>query len=497
MQIEAASSQPSRVPTDVLVFGVYGRGGRRSPAWEALNRAIGGGLASLLKVQGWNGKPGEVAAFPAPPGLRGKLVVLASIGERGASGPNEVRELAARAAERARKGGLTRVAFFLDCAMDERGVFDRPVQQAIGEGLEHGAYRFDQHLSKKDDGWALSWLWIWFRGRKEREGVESAVGQGMAIGRAQNIARTLVNEPANVVTPESLVAFAKKLAAEKKFQITVLDEAACQERNMNAFLAVGRGSSFKSALVHMVWSPKGAQRRVALVGKALTFDSGGLCLKPADGQLTMKMDMGGAAAVLGVMAAVADLALPVEVHGIFGATENMTGSAAYHTGDILHASNGKTIEVVNTDAEGRLTLADALVYACEQKPEAVVDIATLTGACMVGLGLSVAGLMGTGRQLMRDLKAAGDRAGEAMWELPMPDEYRELIQSKQADLANVGPRWGGAITAALFLEEFVHPEIPWAHIDIAGPAYAEKPLRGRPFGATGFPVRALVEWLRA
>jgi leucyl aminopeptidase len=199
--------------------------------------------------------------------------------------------------------------------------------------------------------------------------------------------------------------------------------------------------------------------------------------------------------VIATIAAAAELKLPVEIHAIFAACENMTGSRAFHTGDILRAANGKTIEVLNTDAEGRLTLADALHYAAEVKPDVIVDLATLTGACMVALGMNVAGIMGTGRALIRDLRAAGDRAGEPMWELPMPEEYGELIKSKVADLANLGGRWGGAITAGMFLKEFVPDTIPWAHIDIAGPCFVDSPKPDRPYGGTGFPVRALVDWL--
>ena len=208
------------------------------------------------------------------------------------------------------------------------------------------------------------------------------------------------------------------------------------------------------------------------------------------------MDMGGSAAVFGAIAAVAALKLPVEVHAIFAACENMTGSKAFHTGDVIKASNGKTIEVLNTDAEGRLTLADALVYAGDLEPDYIVDLATLTGACVVALGMNIAGIMGTNRSLVRALRSAGDAADEPMWELPLPDDYRELLKSKIADVKNIGGRWGGAITAGLFLKEFVPEGVPWAHIDIAGPCFVETPTPSRPFGGTGFPVRALVEWMR-
>ena len=495
MQVQIGRTSPSNLATDALVFAFFGKGGRRSPSWLALNKSIGGGLDSLLKVQGWKGKAGEMTSFPAPAGLRAKLVIVASLGERSDAGPTPVRDLAGRVGDLLRKAELPRVGFYVDPAMDSRVDFDRPTAQAIGEGLVLGAYRFDSHLTTKAEGGAPEQVFVYFEGRRERPLIATSVERGAIVAAAQGLARDLVNEPGNVLDPESMVDYARKLADEKGLEITVLDEAECARRGMEAFLSVGRGSAKRSALVHLVWRPEQPRRRIALVGKAVTFDSGGLCLKPAASQLTMKCDMGGSAAVLGAMAAAADLVVSSEVHGIFAACENMTGADAYHTGDVLTAANGKTIEVLNTDAEGRLTLADALHYAAEFKPDLIVDLATLTGACVVGLGPTIGGIMGTGRSLVRDLRAAGDRAGEPMWELPLPDEYRELLKSKVADLANIGGRWGGAITAGLFLSEFVDKNTPWAHIDIAGPAFLDKPIGGKPYGATGYPVRALTEWL--
>lgn len=495
MHVQIGRTSPSNLSTDVIAFGCFGAGGRRSPAWSALREAVGTGLDALLKVQGWKGKPGEVVSFPAPPSLKARLVVVGSLGDRAQAGPGPVRHLAIEVGNLARKAELRRVAFFLDAAMDDRASLDRPSAQAIGEGLVWGAYRFDRHLSRKVGGCTADRVFVYTAGRRERPVMAAAIERGAVVAEAQAMARDLVNEPANVIDPETLTAFARQVAADRGLRITVLDREACASRGMGAFLAVGRGSARAPSLVHLSWMPECPTRRIALVGKAITFDSGGLCLKPPDGQVTMKCDMAGAASVIGTMAAIADLGVSAEVHGIFAACENMTGSDAYRTGDVLTASNGKTIEVLNTDAEGRLTLADALVYACELKPDSLVDLATLTGACVVALGPSIAGIMGTSRPLLRDLKAAGERAGEPMWELPLPAEYGELLKSKVADITNSGGRWGGALTAGLFLKEFVAEGIPWVHVDIAGPAFADKPLGSTPFGATGFPVRALVEWI--
>jgi leucyl aminopeptidase len=499
MNVQIGSTRPGNLATDALLVALHGKGGRRSPAWQALNQAIGGGLDGLLRLQGWSGRAGELVSFPAPAGLKARLVLVGGLGEKGGDVLGRVRELATKAAGVMGRAKLSRVAFYLDPALDPRSELDLATAEAIGAGLEHGAYRFEAHRSQGDEPPPpdLDQVFLYFEGRKDRPALAAAFDRGAVVGRAQNIARDLVNQPANVINPSGLEAYARALAAEKGLQITVLDEAACRERGMEAFLAVGRGAADKCRLVHLTWAPPSPRRRVALVGKAVTFDSGGLCLKPAGSQATMKMDMGGSAAVIAAVAAAADLGIDTEVHAIFAACENMTGADAYHTGDVLKAANGKTIEVLNTDAEGRLTLADALHYAAGLEPDLIVDLATLTGACMVALGPHIAGIMGTGRGLIRDLRAAGDRTGEPMWELPMPEEYKELIKSKIADIANVGGRWGGAITAGLFLSEFVPKNVPWAHIDIAGPCFYDKPMNGRAYGATGFPVRALMDWLSA
>jgi leucyl aminopeptidase len=495
MQIEVAARKPNNVSTDVIVLGLVGKGSS-SPGWKALRSLLGGNPTAALTLQGWTGKVGDFVSLPAPAGVRSRLVVVSVLAERGTPSRTAVRNLALRVGALARKAGLPRVAFFLDSALSGPNNAGGAEYQALGEGLGYGQYVFDKYLGKKAEHGPAESIYAYFGGRAARAEMEKALADGLAIAEAQNRARTLVNEPANAVNPESYVELARELAAHHGLEITVLNTKECEARGMGAFLAVGQGGGYESHLVHLVHRPANPRKRVALVGKAVTFDSGGLCIKTAAGQATMKMDMGGSAAVFGAVAAAAALDLPVEVHAIFAACENMTGSKAFHTGDVLTASNGKTIEVLNTDAEGRLTLADALVYAAEQKPDVVIDLATLTGACMVALGPSIAGLMTRNRGLARALKQAGERAGEPLWELPLEDEYKEMIKSKIADVKNLGGRWGGAITAGLFLEEFAPKGVPWAHIDIAGPAYVESPTATRPFGGTGFPVRALVEWMR-
>lgn len=313
------------------------------------------------------------------------------------------------------------------------------------------------------------------------------------------LARTLVNTPSGHMGPQELVEVAQKIAARsKRISCEVLSQETMRDMGMGATLAVGQGSSKESQGVHLVYTPaKKAKKRIALIGKAVTFDSGGLSIKPADGMMTMKIDMAGSATVLGVFEALTQLAVDVEVHGIFLAVENMPSGNAYRPGDVITAMDGTSIEVLNTDAEGRLTLADALVYAQTFKPDAMIDLATLTGACVVALGEEVAGFFSNDTKLTQRLTRAATATGELIWELPLQASYKELIKSKIADIKNIGGRAGGAITAALFLERFVK-QTPWIHMDIAGPAYTEKETRGdMPYGGTGFGVRTLLDLLRS
>jgi leucyl aminopeptidase len=271
-----------------------------------------------------------------------------------------------------------------------------------------------------------------------------------------------------------------------------------EKMGMRAALAVARGSVNPPMGVHLTYHPKKkAKKVIAIVGKAVTFDSGGLSIKPADGMMTMNLDMAGAASVIGLFQALPLIAPNVEVHGIFLAVENMPSGSAYRPGDVVKAMNGVAIEVLNTDAEGRVTLADALTYAERLKPDAIIDLATLTGACVVALGEDIAGYMGNDRKLLDRLAGAAKEAGEEMWELPLYQPYKELIKSKIGDIKNIGGgKWGGALTAGLFLSYFVN-QTPWVHIDIAGPSYAEKETRpDLPYGGTGFGVRTLVRYLQ-
>ncbi|MEM9807903.1 MAG: leucyl aminopeptidase [Cyanobacteria bacterium P01_D01_bin.56] len=328
-------------------------------------------------------------------------------------------------------------------------------------------------------------------------GHEAALVQASHVCDGVILARELVAAPPNIVTPMALADTAQAIANDHGLTLKILEKAECEELGMGAYLGVAMASEMPPKFIHLTYTPEGTpKRKVALIGKGLTFDSGGLNIKAGAGSMIelMKMDMGGAAAVLGAAKAIAQIKPDVEVHFISAATENMISGHALHPGDILTASNGKTIEVNNTDAEGRLTLADALVYADKLGVDAMVDLATLTGACIVALGNDMAGLFSPDDGLAGDLNKAADAAGEKLWRMPMEEKYFDGLKSIVADMKNTGPRPGGSITAALFLQQFVK-ETTWAHMDIAGPVWNEKDNAYNNPGATGYGVRTLVQWI--
>ena len=322
---------------------------------------------------------------------------------------------------------------------------------------------------------------------------KESVDEGIIFGEAMNFTRDLANTPAQIATPEMLADTAKSIEG---LDVKVFDKKEIEQMGMGAYLAVGQGSINPPKFIHMKYVPQNPKKRIAIIGKGICFDSGGLDLKPASSMITMKDDMSGAACVLGVMRAVAKLKPDIEVNGIIAACENMPSGSSYKPGDILTAKNGKTIEVDNTDAEGRLTLADALCYACELKVDEIIDIATLTGACMVALGTHASGIMGNSDELVKKLIETAENSGEKYWELPMFEEYFDSLKSDIADMKNTGSRWGGASSAGLFLKEFVTDDVKWAHIDVAGTAFLEKPQKEFIAGATGAGVRTLLNYIK-
>jgi len=482
------------VTADALILGRHSDDAKLAPALAAVDKKLGGRLSKVLAAEKFEGKIGQVSHMHTDGRLRAARVLVAGLGPKKDGGAEAVRRAASAAARRARDLGARSAAAYL--AGD--GVPARSRAQATVEGAVLGTYRFDKYLKEKSpkrlDALAVS--------EPERRS-QAAAGDGMRAGEAWALAtclaRDLVNEPANVVTPAYLARRAQEIARAGRLGLKVLDRADCAKLGMGAYLGVAQGSHEPPKFIHLTYKPKGrARRRVVVIGKGITFDSGGLDLKPADGMYRMKDDMSGAAAVLGLFQALPKLALPVEVHGLIAATENMPSGTAQRPGDVVRAMNGLTIEIGNTDAEGRLTLADALAYAAKEiKPDEMVDLATLTGAIVIALGMGLSGVFATDDGLAGRVLGAAETAGEKMWRMPLHDEYKEGIKSEIADLNNISShRGGGAIVAGLFMRDFTGG-LPWAHLDIAGTAFTERELPLGPKGGTGVGVRTLLAYLSA
>lgn len=369
----------------------------------------------------------------------------------------------------------------------KKAVFDFDVNGDFGKSATIGAmiadYAYDKYKSDK-----VHHLEEISFTKFSKEEIE----EGKVFGDAMKFTRDLANTPAQIATPAKLAEIAKNING---IETKIYDKDEIEKMGMGAYLAVGQGSVNPPKFIHMKYSGINPKKRIAIIGKGICFDSGGLDIKPASSMLTMKDDMSGAACVLGVMQALTKLKPDIEVHGIIAACENMPSGSSYKPGDILTAKNGKTIEVDNTDAEGRLTLADALCYACELNVDEVIDIATLTGACMVALGTVATGIMGNNEELIKNIIETAKDSGEKYWQMPMFEEYFSSMKSDIADMKNTGSRYGGASAAGLFLQNFVTDNVKWAHIDIAGTAYLEKPQKEFIAGATGAGVRTLLNYL--
>ena len=449
-----------------------------------------GGLDwGLLRGVGFEGKAGQVQLVS---GSDGRPVAVVGMGPAADVGPAVIRRSSAALARLVRRHRWL-ASSLLDAVGDGGDL--TAAAQAHAEGIVLGAYGYHAFKSDPEPN-SLEKLTVIGRGQEVRQ----ALRLGAAVAGAVCFARDLVNEPGGSLTPAKLGEVAREVASGgdgAELEIQVWEEEEIVAAGFGGLAGVNRGSTQPPRFVEITWRPPEAPEGfLALVGKGLTFDAGGLSIKPASGMETMKMDMSGAAAVLGAMRVVKTLEPPIRVTGYIPITDNMLGGDATRPGDILTIRNGKTVEVLNTDAEGRLVLADALSLASEATPDAIVDLATLTGACMVALGTKVAGLMGNHDGWIDAVEAAADRAGERVWHLPLPADYRKQLDSPVADLKNIGNRWGGTLTAALFLQEFVADGIPWAHLDIAGPAWTDSVDGEAAKGGTGFGVRLLVDLIR-
>jgi leucyl aminopeptidase len=366
--------------------------------------------------------------------------------------------------------------------------------QAAAEGLALGAYRFDRYRSKKDPHGPVAKIVIAGSSRWDAKAARAALKRADVVADAVRWARDLVNTPAADMSPVQIAKEAQAMARQVGLTCKVWTEAQLRQGGFNGILGVGQGSANPPRMIELTYTGAGRARPVALSGKGISFDSGGLSIKPSDGMESMKCDMGGAASILATMKVLARLKPKINVIAAIPCSENMPSGSAQRPGDVITHRGGTTSEVLNTDAEGRLVLADALAYLREKEPSLIIDTATLTGACMVALGADITGAMGNDDDLIRGIVAAGQEVGEPTWQLPLHRDYRALIDSKVADVKNIGKRYGGAITAALFLAEFVG-DTPWCHLDIAGPAFADAAHDLGPAGGTGAPTRTLVRFL--
>lgn len=434
---------------------------------------------------GYKSKLNEILVLPTYKKISAKNILFVGLGETEEFTFNKFRAAISKAFQK-----LSGMKNIKNIAVAYNFAFEDVVlgAETIVEGALIGLYKFDKYKSEKKEDKIETIALISENEADTKAGIEAATIYANAV----NNARDLINEPAEFVTPEKLAQLACEIQG---IETKIYNKAEIENMGMGAFLAVGQGSRHEPKFIHMKYSPKGEKTKtVAIVGKGITFDSGGLDIKPAASMLDMKGDMAGAAAVLSVMRALVELEPSVEVHGIIAACENMPSAASYKPGDVLTAMNGKTIEVDNTDAEGRLTLADALCFAETLNPDSIIDVATLTGACCVALGKIASGLLGNDPDLIENLRMCGENAGEYLWEMPMFEEYFDDLKSDIADFKNAGTRYGGTSAAALFLKKFIK-NTPWAHIDIAGTSIVNKPLREFSKGPTGAGVRTLLIYI--
>src|SRR5580692_3626098 len=489
-ELTLGDGDPLDSPVDLLVIACGEGDLAPSGLLERADAKLGGDLRRAMTEERFRARAGQSLLVHAHGQLPARRLGLIGLGAGAEPTARAIRLAAGNAVRLGISVGAPRIG------LAWTGPSSAPLIEAAAEGARLGAYRFDKYLTdERSQVPILTSFALYPPAVAEAAELRATLARAATAARAVTRARDLVNEPAGWMTPRKIAELTSAWARQAGLEVTVLDRAACAELGMGLFLAVAQGSSEEPRFIHLAWKPAGAQRRVVLVGKGVTFDSGGLSIKTNDGMLDMKTDMAGAAAVLAAAVAAGEERLPVEVHALAACTENMPSGSSYKLGDVLRSLDGKTVEINNTDAEGRLTLADALTYGLRLKPDAVLDFATLTGACIVALGPHTAGVMGNDEALAGAFLAAAEQAGEDVWRLPLPPRLAEQLKSEIADLKNTGERWGGALTAGLFLKEFVG-KVPWVHVDIAGPSSASKEQGHVGKGGTGFGVVSILNYLR-
>ena len=501
--INVAAGDATNYETPALVVNLFQGVTQPGGGTGAVDRALGGAISQLIADGEIKGKLGELTLIHTMDRIPAKRVMVAGLGKSQDFDTGAVRRVSGDAARFLRRKGISEYATIAHGA-GMGGLNAVESAQAIAEGTLLGLYKFDTYRSNGNgadggddadgsDG-GIQAVTIVERDVGTVDELTAGVSMGTVLAESTMIARDLVNHPANVMTPTKMAEAAREVAETIGLELDVMDRDRMREHGMGAFLGVAQGSEEPPQLIVMTYrgDPDNPQNNLGLVGKGITFDTGGISLKPAANMEAMKGDMAGGASVIAAMNAIGSLKPRINVTGLIAATENMPGGRAQRPGDVVTAMNGKTIEVINTDAEGRLVLADALCYARSLGITRLVDVATLTGAIVVTLGKACTGMMGNSGKLAKDVSAAGERSGERFWELPMLEDYRELIRSDVADMKNSGGRQAGSITAAMLLREFAE-EADWVHLDIAGTSTASSSKGHLVKGATGVPTRTLAQ----
>jgi leucyl aminopeptidase len=493
LEVKIITGDITTVQTDSIIVNLFE--GVKTPggATGAVDKVLEKTITALVKQGEFKGKFNEISIIHSLGKIPARIVAIGGLGKESDLTPDRIRTLVAELCRSLRRLNCRRIASIVHGA-GIGGIEPEAACQAITEGSLLGLYRFRKHMTKNDDDTDVSELLIVEKEKDKLPSLELGCKRGIIIAEATNMARDWINEPANYMTPSYLAKIAEELAGEYGLETTILDREQMEKEGMGSLLGVAKGSCQPPKLIALSYrGDKRSSLVLGFVGKGITFDSGGISIKSSENMAEMKGDMAGAATAIAAVSAIARLKLKINVTAVVPATENLPGGNALKPGDILEALNGKTIEVVNTDAEGRLILADALSYSVKQGFSPVIDVATLTGACHVALGDVCSGILGTSQELIDRLIKAGAEAGERLWQLPMYEEYKEQIKSDIADVKNSGGRYGGAITGAQFLAEFVG-KAPWAHIDIAGTFMTEKEHGYLVKGATGVCVRTLVNF---
>jgi leucyl aminopeptidase len=490
LEIKVIAGDIAQIEADAIVVNLFEGVTEPSGATAAADKALDGAIGSLISRGEIKAKFGEVNILHTFGKLPARMVAIAGLGKREDFNVHKIRGVTGEFCRALRKMNCRKIATILHGA-GMGGIELEASAEAITEGALLGLYTFAKY--KKPEYEDIAEMQIVVREDAEVPILELAIGKGKLVAEATNLARDMGNEPANYMTPSQMAETAKEIASKHDLEIKVFDQEDMEAMGMGALLGVAKGSNQPPKLITLSYEgDKSSGKTLGFLGKGITFDSGGISIKPSEGMADMKDDMAGAAAAMTALGAIAQLKPKINVTAIIPATENLPSGTALKPGDVLKTMNGKTIEVISTDAEGRLILADALIYAQKLGLSPLIDLATLTGACRVALGMLYSGLFGNDQNLIDEVLRAAERTGEKMWHMPMPEEYKEQIRSEIADVKNTGNRYGGAITAALFLAEFVG-NIPWVHIDIAGPRLSDKEGGYIVRGATGFGVRTLIE----